>query len=104
MLEQNDLDIVNEFLIRFYHQEPDYFKATIRALEVLSSYPKYKWELAKAFQKVLEFSFPEDTLKNCALLSANRFVQNDDEAKAILTQIYDDNILYTAIDFDDLQD
>lgn len=103
MISQDDLDIVSEFLIRFYYQEPDYFEATIRALQSLKDRHQYKWELATVFRRVLESPLPEDTLRDLVLFSANRFVQNHEDAKAILKRIYYDNVLYTAVNFDDLK-
>jgi hypothetical protein len=104
MVIQDDLDIVSEFLIRFYHQEPNYYEATIRALEILSDRHQYKWELAKAFRNILDGPLTEGILKELVLLSANRFVQNDEDAKIVLKRIYDDNVLYTAVNFDELND
>jgi len=100
----DNLAIVSEFLIRFYHQEPNYIEATIRALEVLRDRHEYKWELATAFRDILENSLPEGTLRDIVLFSTNRFVQNDEDAKKILKIIYEDNILHTAVNFDDLRD
>ncbi len=100
----NDIEIVSEFLIRFYHQEPNYLDATIRALEVLIDRHEYKWELATAFTNILDAILPNNTLKELVLFSANRYVQNDQEAKELLKAIYDDNILDTAINFDELRD
>lgn len=100
----NDLEIVSEFLIRFYHQEPNYLDATIRALQVLRERYQYNWELANAFRNILENTLPTDTLKQLVLLSANRYVQNDLEAKEVLKKIYDDNVLDTAINLDEFRD
>lgn len=100
----NNLAIVSEFLIRFYHQEPNYLDATIRALQVLRGHYRYEWELATAFRNILEITSSTDTLKELMLHSANRYVQNDQEAKELLKKIYDDNILDTAINFDEFSD
>ena len=102
--KNDDLSIVSEFLIRFYHQQPDYLEATIRALRELKGRNRYKWQLASAFVNILKNPTPEDSLKELVLYSANRFVQNDEEAKEVLTKIYDDNVLNTALYFDDDQD
>jgi hypothetical protein len=102
--KNGDLDIVSEFLIRFYHQEPDYLEATIRALKVLQDRHQYKWELATAFRSILESSLPTGTLKELVLLSANRYVQSDEEAREVLERIYQDNIFYAVVNFDELRD
>lgn len=102
--KQDDLDIVSEFLIRFYHEEPDYIEATIRALNVLRGRDKYKWELANSFRNILEKSLPPETLKEVVLFSANRYVRNDEEAREVLEKIYQDNVLDAALNFDELMD
>lgn len=100
----NDLEIVSEFLIRFYHQEPNYLDATIRALQVLKDRYQYNWELANAFRNILETKLPTGTLKELVLFSANRYVQNDEEAKEVMKKIYDDNIFDAAINLDEFND
>lgn len=102
MIDNNsDIEIVSEFLIRFYHQEADYLSATIRALEVLRERHQYKWELATAFRNILQSSSPNGTLKQLVLLSANRYVESDEEAKEVLQKIYDDNILDATVNFEE---
>lgn len=100
----DDLNIISEFLMRFYHQEPDYFKATIRALEILENRYQYKWELSNAFRKIFESSLPVGLLKELVLLSANRYVETDEDAREMLQRIYDDNVLYAAVNFDEFRD
>lgn len=102
--KDDDLSIVSEFLIRFYHQEPDYLEATTRALKVLRGRDRYKWELATSFTNILENSLTKDSLKELVLFSANRYVQSDEEAREVLKRIYQDNVLDAALYFDEQTD
>jgi len=102
--KNDDLSIVSKFLIRFYHQEPDYLAATTRALKVLRGRDRYRWELATSFTNILENPLPEDTLKELVLFGANRLVRSDEEAKEVLKRIYQDNILDMALFFDEEMD
>lgn len=100
-MPDSDLIMVSEFLTRFYHQEPDYLEATLKALNILKGLDKYKWELANSFTSIFENEHPPDTLKNIVLFRANRYVQSDEDAKEVLKRIFKDNVLDMALFFDE---
>lgn len=97
----NDLEVVSDFLIRFYREEPDYVKATLRSLKTLRGQDEYKYKLANSFSRILEHPFPKGVLRDLVVLSTSRSVHNNKEAKEVLNRIYQDNILDMAIYFDD---
>jgi len=102
--KQDPLQIVGDFLIRFYHEEPDDTKASIKALKAMIGLFDYEWEVASAFQELLEMALPSGTLRDMVRLKANRYARSDEEAREFLEFTYKDNDLDTAINFKELSD
>ena len=102
--KQDPLQIVGDFLIRFYHEEPDDTKASIKALKAMIGLFDYEWEVASAFRELLEMALPSGTLRDMVRIKANRYARSDEEAREFLEFTYKDNVLDTAINFSELSD
>jgi hypothetical protein len=101
---KSNLDIVGDFLIRFYHEEPCETKAAIKAISSMKGLFNYELEISNAFREIFEESFESNTLKNLVKQKANRYVKDDEEAKKFLIRVFQDANLENAIDFDELKD
>ncbi|MBD2769035.1 SUKH-3 domain-containing protein [Hymenobacter sp. BT664] len=64
--------IVGDFLIRFYHEEPDDTKASTKALRAITGMFDYEWEVASTFKELLEMTLPVNTLRDMVRVKANR--------------------------------
>ncbi|MDM9583742.1 hypothetical protein [Nostoc sp. GT001] len=105
MNENKDyLEVIGDFLIRFYHEEPDDLQASIKAVETMTSLFDYEWEVATAFRNLLEMELPPGQIRDLVRLKANRYAQNDDDAREFLKEIYQSNDLENAINFKDYED
>ena len=98
------LEIVGDFLIRFYHEEPNEIKAATKAVNAMTDLFDYEWEVANAFRHTLKTQLVEHTLRDIVRNKANRYAQNDEDAKVFLQQVYEDNDFDNAINFEDLKD
>ena len=104
IINTKSLEIVGDFLIRFYHEEPNETKAATKALNAMTGFFDYEWEIASAFRHILKIQLAENTLRDIVRNKANRYAQNDEDARVFLEQVYEDNDLDNAINFDDLKD
>jgi hypothetical protein len=102
--KQDPLQIVGDFLIRFYHEEPDDTKASMKALKAMIGLFDYEWEVASAFKELLEMALPSGTLRDMVRIKANRHARSDEEAREFLEFTYKDNDLDMAVNFKDLSD
>ena len=102
--EKSNLDIIGDFLIRFYHEEPCDTKAAIRAISSMRGLFSYEWEVAEAFRSVFETTFESNVLQNIVKQKANRYARDDQEARNFLIKVYQDTNLENAIDFDELKE
>jgi hypothetical protein len=102
--KQDPLQIVGDFLIRFYHEEPDDTKASTKALKAMTGLFEYEWEVASAFKELLEMALPSGTLRDMVRIKANRYARSDEEAREFLEFTYKDNDLDTAVNFKELSD
>ncbi len=105
MEEQKDCQtILKDFLIRFYHEEPDDLKAAIAALKGLRFSSKYELEVAQAIENGVRKPLPEGTLSELVRRYANRFVTSDEQAKRFIEDVYKNCGLDNAFDIDELTD
>jgi hypothetical protein len=89
---------VSMFLGRFYHEEPNDTLALTKAVRAMTGLFEYEWEVAQAFEKVLQNSYPNGTLKQMVKEWANRRAKDDEQAKMFLKYVYEDTTLDVAID------
>jgi len=101
--KEDCLQIVGDFLIRFYHEEPDDTKAATQAIKAMTGLFDYEWEVASAFSKLLEMSFPPNTLRDIVRLKANRYAHSDEDAREFLELTYKENNFDDAINLNELR-
>lgn len=75
------LEIVGDFLIRFYHEEPNEDKAAIKALTAMTGLFDYEWEIASAFKHILKIQLAENILRDIVRNKVNRHAQNDEDVE-----------------------
>jgi hypothetical protein len=97
---KRELNLIETFLMAFYHEHSDLI-GTTRALDALRPSPEYRRELGYAFKHLLERELASGTLRLLVREAANRNVQTDDEAREYLRFIYQDNLLNHEIDYED---
>jgi hypothetical protein len=102
--KQDPLQIVGDFLSRFYHEEPNDTKASTKALKAMTGLFDYEWEVASAFKELLEMALPSGTLRDMVRSKANRHARSDEEAREFLESTYKDNDLDMAVNFKELSD
>jgi hypothetical protein len=95
---EKSLQIVGDYLVRFYHQEPDDTRASIKAIEAMIGHFEYEWQVSTAFKSVLESPFPTDVIRDFVRNRANRYARNDVEARNFLVKTFKENDLDKAID------
>lgn len=95
---KDPLYIVSMFLGRFYHEEPNDTLAATKAMRAMMGLFDYEWEVAEAFEKVLQNGYSNGTLKKTVKEWANRRAQDDEQAKRFLEYVYQDTTLDVAID------
>lgn len=98
------LEIVGDFLSRFYHEEPDDTKAATKAINAMTGLFDYEWEVASAFKEIIEMPLPPGTLRDIVRFNANRYAQNDEDAREFLEITYQENNFDNAINFNELRD
>ena len=91
-IKDNSLETVGDFLSLFYYEEPDDINASIEVLTDLIHRLDYRYDLIVAFKKLLTSSLPERTLTELVKLRANRYVENDEEAKEFLQRVWTLNL------------
>ncbi|MBW4457235.1 MAG: hypothetical protein KME55_33765 [Nostoc indistinguendum CM1-VF10] len=105
MNENKDfLKVVGDFLIRFYHEEPNVTKASTKAIKAMTGLFDYELEVSNAFKQTLESSLNKNTLRDLVRLKANRYAQTDEDAREFLNFVYKDNDLDKVVDFKELRD
>jgi hypothetical protein len=102
--KKDPLEIVGDFLIRFYHEEPDDTKASTKAIKAMTGLFEYEWEVASAFKELLEMALPVGILRDMVRIKANRYAGSDEEAREFLEFTYKDNDLDKAVNFNELSD
>lgn len=95
---RNALEVVGDYLIRFYHEEPDELAAATRSLHESIGHYTYAWNYACAFKLLLENSLPDGTLTELVRERANRYAKDDSEAREFLERVYKDNDMHAAVD------
>lgn len=99
---EKSLQIVGDYLIRFYHEEPDDIRASMKAIKAMTGHFEYEWEMSTAFKRMLETPFPPDVIRDFVRSRANRYARNDMEAQNFLAMIFKENDLDKAIDLEGL--
>lgn len=102
--KQDPLQIVSDFLIRFYHEEPDDIRAATKAIKAMTGLFDYEWKVASAFKELLEMALPSGTLRNMIRIKANRYTRSDKDAREFVEFTYKNNDLDLAVNFKDLSD
>jgi len=75
-----------DFLVVFYHEEPDEIAAATGALAQMTVDLNWQTEIAKALKQVLATPLPNGTLTALVQEKANRFVRDDAEAREFSSQ------------------
>jgi hypothetical protein len=96
--------IVEEFLMRFYHQEPDETRAATKALLATATNIDYRWEVAEAFRDLLERTTIESDLTSTVSSAANRRAKDAADARQFLLRVYETNDLDAAVNLNELTD
>jgi len=97
----SSIEVVSEFLSRFYHEEPNDLLAATNAMKAMKGMFDYEWAIATAFKDLLQNPQPPNTLKNIVKEWANRHARNDEEALNFLLEVYDNTTLEAAIHLDE---
>lgn len=100
----NHLEIVGDFLIRFYHEEPNDIQASTKAVTALTGLFDDEWKVATALKNLLEMDLPPGTLRDLVRFKANRHALDDDDARQFLERVYQNNDFENAINFEDYED
>lgn len=98
---RDSVEIVGDYLARFYHEEPSDVVASTKAVKSLTGMFDSEREISNAFLIILSAQLPNNLLKEIIQNKANRYVRNDDEARTFLEKIYYENSLDCVIDTDD---
>jgi hypothetical protein len=88
--EKEALELIGTFLRAHYHEVRWDIEGTTEVLQIWPPGDPYRKELSHAFRLLLGRELAEGTLARLVQYEANRFVQNDEEARAYLKEIYDD--------------
>lgn len=92
------LTVAGDYLIRFYHEEPDDLVAASRALRESIGHYVYAWNYACAFKLLLASTLPAGTLTELVCERANRYARDDNEAREFLERVYKDSDMYAVLD------
>lgn len=92
------LTITGDYLIRFYHEEPDDLAAATQAIRESIGHYVYAWDYVCAFKLLLSSSLPAGTLTALVRERANRYARDDNEAREFLERVYEDGDMYAALD------
>lgn len=94
---KTELEMVGDFLATFYHEVMDYEDATEWAAAQLNGDPQYHQTLKRAFEVVVQKSYPPGVLTDVVQRQANRFVGNDDQARQFLEEVFAHAVLHRPI-------
>jgi|ERR1700674_1176302 hypothetical protein len=94
------LETVGDFLVVFYHEEPDEILAATGALAQMTIDLNWQSEIAKALKQLLATPLPDGTLTALVQEKANRFVRDDAQARDFLLRVFANNNLASALDED----
>lgn len=100
MSSKTPLETVGDFLVVFYHEEPNEIVAATDALAQMTLDLKWQTEIAKALKQLLATPLPDGTLTALVQEKANRFVRDDAEAKDFLLRVFANNNLASSLDED----
>ena len=83
------MNTISSFLSDFYYNQPDDTLAQIKALRALNKRYAYEWQVASAFRSVLENGHLNGSgnLTELVSKSANRYVEDENEAVSFLWQV-----------------
>jgi hypothetical protein len=101
--DSDNLEIVGDFLIRFYHEEPDDVRASTKAIQAMTGNHQAQWQLRAALVFLLGERYPVGMLRDIVRLKANRHAQNEGDARAFLERTFQNLGLDAAINFDDYE-
>lgn len=98
---QNAIKVVSDYLVRFYHEEPNDVRASSKAIKSLGGMFNSEWAVSDSFSVVLNSELPPNLLRDIVRDKANRYARDDSEAKSFLKTIYFENSLDCAIEVEE---
>ncbi len=97
---KESLHLVVQYLLNFYHDEPDDIAAAKHAVWANVDNRREVWRLSRAFIDLFSTPLPDETLQNIVVGVAKRDVWSDDEAMMFLRKIYEESCLNDVAGFD----